>query len=229
MQVAIAGMIRSGSTFSFNVVRETLSRRGQVKTHAANSLDSLPRAGSPVHSILKSHAPDPACTNLIRKGTVRCICTYRKPEDAIASWMQTFDFTLDQSIADMRTWLEWHRGIAPQCLNLRFHELDRHPLLTILRIQGWLLGACVRAEAEEIERRYARAAVKERFDGLEPDAGVVDIGFSYFDPVTLFHRRHIVAERSTAAVDTLHPDEIARIRRELASYLDAHGEYTPPA
>ena len=81
---------------------------------------------------------------------------------------------LDESIADMRSWLEWHRGIAPRCLNLRFHELDRHPLLTILRIQRWLLGACVRAEAEEIERRYARAAVKERFDALEPDAGVVE-------------------------------------------------------
>ena len=99
MIVFIAGMPRSGSTFSFNIVRRLLEARGSVYQEPTDDiLGALERAGDATHLLLKAHQADDVTLALIKIGAVKAVCTVRKPEDAIASWMTTFGFTLAESL-----------------------------------------------------------------------------------------------------------------------------------
>ena len=69
MIVFLAGMQRSGSTFAFNVVRETLMARGQVHQEASSDIvGALSRAAGADHVMLKGHQADRACSDLVREG-----------------------------------------------------------------------------------------------------------------------------------------------------------------
>lgn len=227
MIVLVAGMYRSGSTFSFNVVRELLAARGGVLGHAVDSLGPALFSPDHAHLILKSHAPDEFCTELVRLGAIRCVCTYRKPEDSIASWMRAFDFGLDDSIHRLRSWLVWHQRMAPYCLNVEYEQLDSRPFLAVLRVQHWLLGRYAPIAAWRLRCRYDKRRLKHEYDELENSGDVSDIGFSYYDRETFFHRRHISSVRSAVAGDLLTKPDVQRIRDELASYVDADGRYRP--
>jgi len=226
MYVAVAGMYRSGSTFAFNVVRESLASAGHVVARVTASMpEDLPEA--PVDVIIKSHVLDEHCTKLIIDGAMRCVCTYRKPEDAIASSMRAFDFSLDRALIDMGHCLLWHRAVAPYSLNVAYDEIDRDPLAAIHRIQRWLLGTSRSSEAEALKQRYDKAEVKKRYDALAFAEGMTHVGFSYFDSTTLFHRRHVSSVVSVRGADVLDAEQVARIRHTLAPYVDKDGDYDP--
>jgi hypothetical protein len=107
MIVYIAGMPRSGSTFSFKVAHDALRARGSVHLVAppSNTLQELARAGDAKHVLFKVHQLDEAGILLARYSAARVICTVRKPEDAVASLMQVFDRSEEDSISTIRAWL----------------------------------------------------------------------------------------------------------------------------
>ena len=229
MIVVVGGMYRSGSTFSFNVVRELLARDGPVMTRASDSLLPCPPENGAKHLILKSHAPDALCDDMIRLGAVRCVCTYRRPEDAVASWMHSFGHDLAATIELMRAWLAWHARAARHCLNIGYDDIDRRPLRVILAIQRWLVGGVRPIAALRLRRTYDKRKLMDTYARLERSAAVRDIGFSYYDPTTFFHRRHVSSATSRRASEVLASDDVLRIRSALASYVDANGDYRPPA
>src|SRR5437764_605665 len=106
MIVLIAGMHRSGSTFSFNVVRELLQRRGGAYQEVCSSVTSaVERSDGSGHVLVKEHLFDDVTLRLVELGAVKAVCTIRRPEDAVASLMETFGLGLDESIAHIHRWL----------------------------------------------------------------------------------------------------------------------------
>ena len=217
MIVVAGGMIRSGSTFAFNIVREALLRKGPVRAYSTNRLDASEREQpTPVHVIVKSHSPDLDLLAEIRNGSIPCVCTIRKAEDAIASWTRTFGFPIEHGIEMVRQWLVWHEGVRHKVLTVDYAVIEQRPrdaataILEHLNLETdtrWLDG---------VLDKYEKGALKRQLDGLPNDGKTIDVGFSYYDRETFFHRRHISSERARSAEEDLTSAQLAQIRAALA-------------
>ena len=228
MIVVVAGMYRSGSTFSFNIVREILDARGGATSFSSDSLDSaFLGTVRTTHVVLKSHTPDNSCIERIRSGTALCICTYRKPEHAIASWSTAFGVDIDKSLDIVRQWLTRHRSIAMHAMNVNYENLDAAPLDVILDIQRYMLQVCDLQEAVRLRNKYDKEKIKNEYDCLQESERTTNIGFSYYDTTTFFHRRHVTSLGARAAHERMSDADIARIRYALRDFVDAHGDYKP--
>lgn len=226
MIVTIGGMYRSGSTFTFNVVREILCEMGSTFTIPDNSLENaLKLAVDSEHLIIKSHAPDQLITSLIAKKAILCICTYRKPEDAIASWLRVFGGTLDATITITKSWLEWHSKAFNTTLNIPYDLIEQDPLNAIYKIQQYLTGLENVDKASVLTEKYQKTALKEKFDLLQQTENTTDLGFTYYDKETFFHRRHISSVKSISALEEFSQNEIAYIRDQLNEFVDIDGNY----
>jgi hypothetical protein len=226
MIVVIAGMYRSGSTFSFNIAREILP--GTVDVVSANSITSADQGRSPEHHlVVKTHSPDQTLIEMVQAGKATCICTYRKPEYAVASWMDTFGFGFSEAVETIRSWLCWRQTLCAPVLDISYDTIEERPLLAIMTIQRYLLGKVDMTQAEELKQRYSKARIKQEYDALTVAEPAVDIGFSYYDPNTFFHRRHVSSVGKRMIGSTLNTAQIAIVRRELADLIDANGEFAP--
>jgi hypothetical protein len=66
--------------------------------------------------------------------------------------------------------------------------------------------------------------VKALTDNMKQDnPGVRDIGFSYYDVKTFYHRRHVSSIRPRLARAILSDARITAIRRRLLEFVDPHG------
>lgn len=219
MIVFLAGMMRSGSTFSFNVVRELLSSRGLIHAQAGNSVAKIARRNRGAdHVIVKGHNCDRATMKLIQAGSVRTICTWRKPVDAIASWMDTFGFDYEQSTTAYREWFAMFEQIRENSLVLSFDDIEKHPQECVRRIAAHLVGGITPDEVAQIADRCSKANAKAISDSIDRKAAEsVDIGFSYYDKTTFLHRRHVTSLEERPATGRIPDDLIARIEREFPS------------
>lgn len=227
MIVIVAGMQRSGSTFSFNVVKEILLRRGHVETYASNAFPAQERnADCFKNIIIKTHDPDDELTKMILAGKMSCVCTFRKPEDAIASWIGVFGFSIDESVEAYRSWLKWHKVVREHVLNIRYEEIDKFPVLSILKISRYLVGKVDFFEAARIWWFYQKKRVYKKVKKIKrTQDGVIDIGFSFYDSETYFHRNHVSSLTSVAGIVKLSPKQISYIRDSLYEFVDKDGNY----
>ena len=216
MRIVIGGMVRSGSTFSFNIAREVLLRSGTVTALSANSFPSETAIREFEHIILKTHAPELSVLQEIERGTAICICTIRKPEDAIASWIRTFGLSLDDGITNIKQWLDWYTSIAPQTLTIDYQTIDQFPERAISEIDRYITGTCMADANRALAAKYDKSTLKAALDVLPNDLNAIDIGFSYYDKETFFHRRHISSIQSRGAEIELNHAEIERIRTKLS-------------
>lgn len=226
MIVIIAGMYRSGSTFTFNIAREIL--QGAVDVLSANSVTAaeLVRAQQR-HLVIKSHLPDDALVEMINSGQAVCVRTYRKPEEAVASWIDTFGYSFEDSVKAIRGWMDRHHSAHCDALNIPYEMIEERPLSAILMIQYYLFGRINRPQARELNARYNKAQIKQRCDAMVDNADNVNIGFSYYNPETFFHRRHVSSVTKRTVSNTLNATQIAEVREAFANYVDADGEYKP--
>jgi hypothetical protein len=227
MIVIVAGMQRSGSTFLFNIVREILLQRGDVENYASNALPAQARNVDCFKNIIiKTHDPDDELTKMILAGELPCVCTFRKPEDAITSWIRVFGFSMDESIEAYRSWLKWHKVVREHVLNIRYEEIDKFPFLSILKISRYLVGKFNFFEAMRIWWFYRKKMVYKKVKKIKrTQDGVVDIGFSFYDSETFFHRNHVSSLTSVAGIDELSPKQISHIRDSLHEFVDKDGNY----
>lgn len=225
MIVFVAGMQRSGSTFSFNIVRDLLQARGSVYQDVSKSVAEIAlKHKDQDHLILKSHSADDVTIHLVNLGAIPTICTVRKPEDAIASWMGTFGFNLTDSIAEMIEWIKMYNRIKHTALIIDYDDVDNHTLATARRIANFI---CPDATAEEIEQTAARnskKSVMELTSQMEVDGTVVrDASFTIFHTKNYYHKRHISSLKSRRATELLDENTIRTIRNELRDYIDHDG------
>jgi hypothetical protein len=230
MIVLLAGMPRSGSTFAFNVVREVLELRGTVYHETGqDAIGAVGRAGGAEHVLVKEHGFDDASVALALAGRARVIMTVRRVEDAMASWLETFEALPEElSLQKMRIWLKLFARLRSVALIVPYEEIDCRPAVASWRIARAVWPEIGPAEATDIGRRYRKAAVKQLADRLMPGApGVTDLGFSYFDNTTFFHRRHVTTLTSRAAEARMEPERLARIGAALADDIRVSGFVLP--
>lgn len=226
MFVLVAGMPRSGSTFSFNVARETLGRSGTVHHEPGTDLvGAIRRSGGSDHVLVKSHRLNRRSLHHATSGRVTTIATVRRVEDAMASWLDTFETVSEaMSVRIMRDWLRLFRRLRSHATVVAYETIDRDP-----EYATWLIARTVRpsigaAEVAGIAARLDKAEIKRRYDQLSPEQDrVKSLGFSHFDSATLFHRRHISTLQSRAAEERMSMDRLDRIRRALAADVERSG------
>ena len=80
--------------------------------------------------ILKTHMPDANVLSLIKDGVMPCICTVRRPEDAIASWMNTFGFSLEDGINSLKSWYSWYVTVADKVLTIDYQVIESKPKIS---------------------------------------------------------------------------------------------------
>ena len=205
MIVFIAGMPRSGSTFAFNIVRELLTARGTVHQEAIVSLAvALAEAPDAEHVIIKAHAADEATVDAVLSRRLRTICTIREPVDAVASWMEAFDPDLDRAIALFKAWFVLYELIRAHTLTVSYEQIDTNPLAAALDIGRYVVPSASEQEIEAIVARHTKAEVFARTRSLAKDApGIRDVGFSYYDSATFYHRRHVASIETRTAADRI--------------------------
>src|SRR6266581_2236852 len=118
MVVLCNGMIRGGSTWSFNVVLKLLRscdpNRKAFGIYSENPA-VLAAAVKPrfSHLVVKSHALDRSTYELCRTGAVKTIYTWRDPHDVVVSCSRMFGFSVEHWIGPLqdalRVW-SFHRA-----------------------------------------------------------------------------------------------------------------------
>jgi hypothetical protein len=197
MFVAVCGMQRSGSTFSFNIVREILKHRGGVSFAAVASTASILDVAQEKNLILKNHELDEMGIALLKVGALKGICTIRDPFEAIESWMEVFGFSLEQSMIDYGKWLKSFQSIRHDVLILRFDLIQDRPIMAIWKIARYLGFTLSPIELLSLWRSYQKKSVSKFSNALsDSDSETVDIGFSYYDKESFFHRRHVRLNKS---------------------------------
>jgi len=224
--ILIAGMPRSGSTFSFNVVREVLSARGAIYQEACEDVVGVvARSGGADHVLVKAHNLDEPSLALARVGAMRIIMTVRRVEDAMASWFDAFDAVPEPiALGVMQHWICLFQHLRTKALIIPYEQIDRRPWLAVWRIARSIRPIVYPSEVLAITRRLNKATVKQQTDTLSIDAeGVTDLGFSYCDNRTFFHRRHISDLKSRPAEQRLSPERLETIRAALSAAIMAAG------
>jgi hypothetical protein len=223
--VLVAGMPRSGSTFSYNIVRELLQRRGVVRGEHAYTLSSVVEDDTKAdHVILKAHDADKLTLGLIKLRAVKAICTVRKPEDAVASYMQTFGFELNESVDAMFRWLEMFERLRDYALVVPYNDIDSHPVRAAFRIGRAVCPDARALEVLRIARRYSKAQIAKLTADMRPDdEGAEKLSFSYYDKKTFFHRRHVSSLLSKPAHERIGEEAVSVIRSRLNKWIDADG------
>lgn len=226
MIVLLAGMPRSGSTFSFNVARELLLKRGSLYQEPHHDvLNVVCRSGRTDHVLIKCHNLDEPSLALARAGAMRIIITVRRVEDAVASWFEAFPAVPEAvAIQIMFDWLTMYRQLRSKALVVPYEQIDRRPLQAVWRIARAICPSARLTEILRISRRLNKAAVMARADALAVnDPNVFDGGFSYYDSATFFHRRHVSRLQSRTAEQRLSEEQLAMIRERLGDAIEAAG------
>ena len=217
MVLFIGGMPRSGSTFTFAVAREILLMSGSVYAQTgADYVLANASAGAAQHLILKAHNADDFLIDEIQNGRFRCICSVRSLEDAGASWIETFDFSVEQTIIDMRIWVAMYLKVANSCLTISYDDIENRPQITVAKIAEYLEIPLRRDQAASIASTYSKETVKQRTDALsEDDPMVRNAGFTWFDINTFFHRRHVSGLAHRPASQRISAIDLERLKSAL--------------
>lgn len=187
--------------------------------------DLLKDSSGSNNAIIKSHSPDEMINALLMKRAIPCVCTIRKPEDAIASWMNVFGFSLEDSVTMYDMWLSWHGKMHSKMLNIRYEDVDSYPWLVVRRISKYLLGVSNSRETYRIWRSNRKTKVYENSNALNISESI-NIGFSFYDKVNFYHRHHVSSIKSRGAEELLSEEQLVFIRTRLRKYLNEDGIYS---
>jgi hypothetical protein len=220
----IAGMPRSASTFSFNITRDILRMRGKVYQESTNSLSGDVVPEDTQFILIKSHSAQDEIIRAVQAGEARSICTVRRPEDAIASWIYMFDMSVDRAIDVMRHWIYMFEKIYEYSLIVRYNDIENNPFLEAQRIAKYICPADFSLNADIIAVKYLKLKVfNSTMDMKENGENVIDIGFSYYNQETFFHRRHVSSMVSRPAEELICVDTLEKIRDALAPHMSPDG------
>jgi hypothetical protein len=199
MIVIFTGMDRSGSTWSYNVGRELLSRVWSVfdpesGLHLdAAEIDALVERG-PVGDaplVLKCHIPGPATVAAIRAGRVVNIYTYRDPRDATASIMRTFGTSFKNSARTVHRWLAYLARVAEASSShgIPYPRIGAEPEAVIAEMAGVLAVDIHDGVAAQIATKLERDRLRRQAETPGPEQRFVE-GLAY-NPDTLLTKNHI--------------------------------------
>ncbi len=232
MLVLCTGMPRSGSTWSFNVVRLLLARVSDaVRSGYADTVGEALRINGRTaeHVVVKCHAPDDIGRALIKQRACRTIYTYRDPLDSILSAVEAFERRFEDQLASVKASLDLMRFQveAGGVLCLWYDELiarDRDAVQAIADYLDLTLPVdAIDDVAARLSRDSVRRLIKEQHKSARQDVS----GGATWDGGTLFSDRHMRANPSDPA-HVFGAAQVAMATERLADYVDAAAALRAP-
>lgn len=182
MIVVFSGMGRSGSTWSYNVVREIMRHAGialdpESGLHDAGSaVDALVERGAAKGRplLIKCHIPGLDTIAAMAAGRVVNIYTYRDPRDAAASISRTFGTSFKGAARWVHRWLVYLDRVAgkPATVGIAYPRIGAEPETVVAEL-AVVLGVELKAGAaaeiadalrrDRMRRRAGRSSGKVRY------------------------------------------------------------------
>jgi hypothetical protein len=217
-------MIRSGSTWSFNVALNLIRRCCPERkvygfyneSPAVHRASARPRDS---HLVIKAHYPDSFALDLCRSGVMKAIYTWRDPYDVVASAMQAFDIPIEAAIAALRNALRvWssHKASGNACV-VSYESIVRTPAATISAIAAYLGLSVFVSDVHGLADLFSFERLKtytQHVDELDPSQLARSSGFVY-DRETLLHSNHIRNGSIGYGARLLTPAQIALVEAAL--------------
>jgi hypothetical protein len=199
------GLIRSGSTWSFNVCRMlgqlVASRKRQIFGSAYLDDKTLERffqrdvnlREGP--AVVKSHEIGLTALEWIRTGRAYAVCTLRDPRDCVASdiafWGKGLDASVQRVVASLKR-LPSYQDFG-RTLFVRYEEMMSDRLWQITRIAAYLNIPVNESEVKSVDALTNIEYCRKISQGLRMrDEKDVDIVMDVHrrDPITLLHDNH---------------------------------------
>lgn len=243
--IFVVGMVRSGSTWIYNVVREILGETGCGSAIGylgeGNDLDQAlqsPQEGTP--RVIKFHDPTDVACDMLASGRARAIYTQRDLRDVAVSLIRFENTSLIDLICSQRlgriiaTHERW--TACDNLLCIEYADAMARQRDTIAQIAGFL-GLPLSPEAAlQIVERCSIDQSRQRMQAInshhEGDDGLQtkDIGRGrQYDQQTLLHANHVTSGGKTGVYkDVLDKGEIALFDGIYGDWLQSHHYQTAP-
>jgi Sulfotransferase domain len=234
VRIVCAGIYRSGSTWSFNVVRRLLEltppgRSVGYDYAEPSELDNFVwRSLNGEHHVVKCHAGSGGFMDAVRAGFVHgVVFSLRDPMAALASCVEQFcnrepfsrDWTFERALDHIEEGLRFGDQLVGQP-GVAFIDLHRDgeaaSLERIVKFMGLELAP---AELDNVREEFSFAEMRERSAQIaEQPADALLRGIN--DPATLMHANHVEKGAARDWRSELSPDQIAAATERFAPYLE---------
>jgi hypothetical protein len=227
------GVIRSGSTWSFNVCRELYQQLARHLNHGFGSayLDSAPLEhfvsaqwpGVTGSTVIKAHDLGPASLAAVRSGKAKAVCTFRDPRDCVASDLQFMKYPFEVCVKRVSGTLEPLRIYqnTPHILLVRYEDMMADRLREIRRIAAHLglnvsddLVLQIDARTDVQSSSQVCASLKNK-----SPAEVWQVADHRVDPATQLHENHLNGGTIGRWKNELTRDQIAYMTEFFAPWL----------
>jgi hypothetical protein len=196
IRVLAAGMVGSGSTYLYNVIREILASDPRIPAVAAYSDEWNPLFMVHRRLVLKSHCGIEALAPLAERGILLPVVSVRHPGDSVCSDMERFGFAFDIALKRVELSLKFCAALRQLQETVLYRYEDRFAAnpRTVAGL-AQILGIKVPADRlAEIARRYEASAVRAYADALDGIPNLMrspDRPGDAWCPTTQIHRGHV--------------------------------------
>lgn len=213
-------MLRSGSTWSFNVALRLLrvNAAGRKCFGVYSEDPAVFRAAArrrSSHLVIKAHVLQPAVQDLCRQRFFKAICTWRNPYDVVVSTMNMFGASAESAINSLRIGcrlLSFHQTTNTACV-LPYDLIRTAPLEAISRVADYLDMQCDSESLREIGEAVSFRQVQRFSEHVSelPEARLIHQYGQTYDRQTLLHQNHIRDGGTGYGLRTLPPATISEI------------------
>ncbi len=227
------GVVRSGSTWSFNVCRALFQELAASRRQAFGSayLDGpyveqfvgWKWAQAPGPTVIKAHMIGPMAMHALRTGEAKAVCTFRDPRDCVASDLIFMGGGLEHTIQRVNGSLEFlkHYQNTPHILLVRYEDMMADRLGQIRRIARHLNINLDDSAAAKIDEKTNLESSKRLCSELKHRSSdqVLNIQSHRVDPETHLHEHHIGNARIGRWRDELSADQARWLTEYFAHWL----------
>jgi hypothetical protein len=235
------GVIRSGSTWSFNVCRELYQQLALHLKHGFGSayLDSGPLEhfiaqqwqsvnGS---TVIKAHDLGPTALAAVRAGKAKAVCTFRDPRDCVASDVKFMKYPFEVCVKRVSGTLEPLRifQTTPHILLVRYEDMMADRPREIRRIAAHL-GLNIPDElVHQIDAKTNPQTSSQVCANLKHKSNneVLKVADHRVDPATQLHENHLNGGIIGRWRDELSGDHVSYMNEFFAPWLIKLGYETP--
>jgi hypothetical protein len=232
VRLVCAGIYRSGSTWSFNVVRRLLELTPPGRDVAYDyaepqELDNFVwRSLGEEHHVVKCHAGSAGFVDAVRAGFVNgVVFSLRDPMAALASCVEQFcnrepfsrDWTFERALDHIEDGLRFGDQLVGSP-GVAFIDLHRDGEAASLERIVKFMGIAVPPDiVEEVRAQFSFEEMRERSERIaEQPADSLLRGIN--DPATLMHANHVEKGAARDWRSELSPDQIAAATERFAPY-----------
>jgi hypothetical protein len=235
--VLCTGMLRSGSTWSFNVCRH-MGRFVAQKTRTPIMSSYLTPEQTdqffqinpfplPGPTVIKAHAVGSKTLELIRTGQAKSICTFRDPRDCVASMLTFADEPYEVAVERVGSSLMAFQQLvqAGNTLFIRYEDMMSNPLEQIRTIDRYLGVSFDEQMLRRFDQLTSTAHSRDICRSLttKRDDQVLHLLNHRVDPDTWLHHNHIQNGKSGRWKNELAPEKSARLTEVFWPWLKSMG------